>query len=124
MAGQLGVARGFAGTVAAAFGGGLLLALLGGICAYVDARSRLTTYLLIVRAFGTQGGELVNLLLTCSVIGWFGVVLMLFAQTMTRMTAGMLLMWAIGGTLLMVGTTVVGFRTLELDEITLTHSRS
>lgn len=112
MGGQLGLARGFAGTVAAAFGGGLLLALLGGICAYVGARSRLTTYLLIVRAFGTRGGELVNLLLTCSVIGWFGVVLMLFAQTMTRMAGGMPLMWAIGGTLLMVGTTVVGFRAL------------
>jgi cytosine permease len=86
--GQLGLARGFAGTVTASFGGGLVLAVLAGVCAYAGARSRLTTYLLIVRAFGTRGGEVINLLLSCSVVGWFGVVLMLFAETMARMAGG------------------------------------
>jgi hypothetical protein len=112
MGGQLGLARGLTGTITAAFVGGLLLAMLGGACAFVGARSRLTTYLLIVRTFGTRGGELINLLLTCSVVGWFAVVLVLFAQTMTRLAGGALSVWAISGTLLMVATMVVGFRAL------------
>ena len=43
MGGQLGVARGFAGTMRASFWGGLVLGALAGTCAYVGARSRLST---------------------------------------------------------------------------------
>jgi cytosine permease len=113
MGGRLGLGRGLVGTVAASFGGGMVLAVLVGLCAYAGARSGMTTYLLIVRAFGTRGGKLINLLLSCSVVGWFGVVLMLFAGTMARMAGGSLLIWAIGGTLLMASTTIVGFRALN-----------
>ncbi|MCH4150558.1 MAG: TonB-dependent receptor [Sphingobium sp.] len=113
MGGQLGVERGFAGAAIACFWGGLVLAALAGVCAYVGARSRLTTYVLIMRAFGERGGAWINFLLSWSAIGWFGVVLMLFADTMVRMTAGTIPIWAVGGLLLMAYTTIIGFRALQ-----------
>lgn len=113
MGGRLGADLGFAATVKACFSGGVLLAILTAICAYAGARSRLTTYLLIVRAFGERGGAVVNLLLACSAIGWFAVVLMLFTDTMVRVAPGALMLWAVGGTVLMAWTTVIGFRALN-----------
>lgn len=114
MGGQLGVGLGLRGTATACLWGGLVLAALSGICAYAGARSRLTTYVLIIRAFGTRGGELINLLLACSAVGWFGIVVMLFAETLVRMLAGAVSLWALIGMALMTVTTVFGFRALNL----------
>ncbi len=114
MGGQLGVGLGLRGTATACLWGGLVLAALSGICAYAGARSRLTTYVLIIRAFGTRGGELINLLLACSAVGWFGIVVMLFAETLVRMLAGAVSLWAVIGMALMTITTVFGFRALNL----------
>jgi len=120
MGGQLGVARGLEGTIRASLWGGLVLAVLAGACAYAGARSRLSTYLLIVRAFGTRGGHWISLALACSVIGWFGVVLRLFADTVVRLAGGWIIIWAVGGTLLMAWTTMTGFRALtRLSNVTL-----
>jgi cytosine permease len=113
MGGQLGVGLGLDGTMVACLWGGLVLAGLAGICAYAGARSRLTTYVLIIRAFGERGGELINLLLSLSAVGWFGVVVMLFAETMVRMVGNALPLWAVFGMALMTITTVFGFRALN-----------
>lgn len=113
LGGQLGIARGLEGTARASISGGLVLAGLAGTCAYAGARSRLSTYLLIVRAFGECGGEWISLLLAICVIGWFGVVLRLFADTMTRLASGSIIVWAVLGTVLMAYTAVVGFRALS-----------
>ena len=110
--GQLGIARGFEGTARAAIWGGRELAGLAGACGYAGARSRLSTYLLIVRAFGERGGSWISLLLAICAIGWFGVVLRLFADTMVRLAAGPIAIWAMLGTGLMAYTAVVGFRAL------------
>jgi cytosine permease len=114
MGGQLGVGVGLGGTAVACFWGGLVLAGLSGICAYAGARSRLTTYVLIIRAFGQRGGELINLLLSFSAIGWFGIVVMLFAETMVSMVGSALPLWALFGMSLMTATTMFGFRALNL----------
>lgn len=113
MGGQLGVDLGLGGTALACLWGGLVLAGLSGICAYAGARSRLTTYVLVLRAFGGRGGEMINLLLSISAIGWFGIVAMLFADTMVRMAGSVVPVWAIFGTALMTATTIFGFRALN-----------
>ncbi|MBY8824942.1 cytosine permease [Sphingomonas colocasiae] len=119
MGGELGVKLGFDATVTACIWAGMILALLAGTCAYVGARSRLTTYVMIIRAFGQRGGEIINLLLAMSAIGWFGVVVVLFAETMIRMTQASALfaspsLWVISGSILMAYTTIVGFRALDI----------
>ncbi|QTH23983.1 cytosine permease [Rhizorhabdus wittichii] len=119
MGGELGVKAGFSTTVTACIWGGLILGLLAGTCAYVGARSRVTTYVMILRAFGRRGGEIINLLLSVSAIGWTGVVVMLFAETMVHMAhdmppVGRLSFWAVSGSILMAFTTIVGFRALDL----------
>lgn len=118
MGGELGVQLAFTETAWACLWAGIILTLLAGTCAYVGAVSRLTTYVLIIQAFGRQGGRVINLLLSLSAIGWFGVVAMLFAHTMVRLVPAMgqtgnLLFWAVSGTILMAFTTVVGFRALN-----------
>lgn len=110
--GQLGVTRGFDGTVTASLWGGLILAGLTGSCAYAGARSRLSTYVLIVRAFGDDGGKLISLLLAVCAIGWFGVVLRLFADTVGRLVQAALLLWSIFGAVLMAYSPLIGFRAL------------
>lgn len=119
MGGELGVKAGFSATLTACIWAGLILAVLAGTCAYVGARSRVTTYVMIVRAFGQRGGELINLMLSMSAIGWFGVVVVLFAQTTVRMvhTASPLSdpsFWIVSGSILMAFTTIIGFRALDI----------
>lgn len=117
--GQLGTKVGVYGTAIASLWGGLILAIVAGTCAYAGARSRLTTYVLIIDAFGSSGGKLVNFLLSVSAIGWFGVVVMLFADTMIQIVRigpapASSVAWAVAGTLLMAGTTFAGFRALNV----------
>ncbi|MDB5365032.1 MAG: codB 1 [Rhodospirillales bacterium] len=119
MGGELGIGLGFRATAMACLWGGLILAALAGLCAYAGARSRMTTYVLIIRAFGRRGGEFINLLLSLSAIGWFGVVVMLFAHTIVRMVhaatpIGSASLWAVAGSVLMAITTIKGFRALNL----------
>lgn len=115
--GQLGTSLGVYGTAIASVWGGLILAVVAGSCAYAGARSRLTTYVLIIQAFGTRGGRLVNFLLSISAVGWFAVVVMLFADTMLQIVptgSALSILWAGAGTLLMAGTTMLGFKALNL----------
>lgn len=119
MGGELGVKLGFSATLSACIWAGMILALLAGTCAYVGARSRVTTYVMIIRAFGRRGGEIINFLLSLSAIGWFGVVVVLFAETMLRMAQGAALpggtpLWIISGSILMAFTTIIGFRALDI----------
>lgn len=117
--GQLGAGIGLAATAFASLWAGLILAILTGACAYAGARSRLTTYVLIANAFGRRGGALVNALLSVSAIGWFAVVVMLFAATLTGLVgsgaaATLSLAGAVAGTALMIVTSLAGFRFLNL----------
>jgi cytosine permease len=116
--GQLGTGLGVWKTAIASAWAGLILAIVAGTCAYAGARSRLTTYVLIISAFGRRGGKLINILLSVSAVGWFAVVVMLFAGTIGQVVGvrtGMAsTIWALAGTMLMIGTTLLGFRALNL----------
>lgn len=117
--GQLGAGIGLGATAAASLWAGLILAAITGACAYAGARSRLTTYVLITNAFGCRGGTLVNALLSISAIGWFAVVVMLFAGTLIGMAGSGIAAilspaGAIVGTMLMIATSLAGFRILNL----------
>lgn len=118
LGGQLGAGMGIWNVAVASAWGGLILTVIAGVCGYVGARSRLTTYVLINRAFGRRAGEIVNVLLSISTIGWFAVIVILFARTMMQIlgerTGGAVLMTcAAGGAAIMVVTTLAGFKRIN-----------
>ncbi len=118
LGGQLGAGMGIWQTAVASAWGGLILAVLAGVCGYVGARSRLTTYVLINTAFGRRAGEVVNFVLSVSTIGWFAVIVILFAKTMIQIlgqgTGGAMLMTcAVAGAAIMVLTTLAGFKRIN-----------
>lgn len=115
MGGEMGTDMGLKATALACLWGGMILAFIAATCAYAGARSRLSTYILITDAFGQRGGGLVNAMLSLSAVGWFGVVVMLFARTMVSMVGNeMVSIWAISGAALMIATTLMGFRALNI----------
>lgn len=129
MGAQLGRGLGLSGAVWACFIGGVLLSLIAVPTALVGARTRFSTYMMINVAFGETGGKLVNALLALSLLGWFGVIMMLFGhsafatlQSLTGSTAqpvGML-GWSLIGCGLMLVTALVGFRAIDVLSALLT----
>ncbi|WP_109478144.1 cytosine permease [Paraburkholderia sp. C35] len=119
MGASLSHALGVKGALTASLAGGLLLALVALPAAIAGARSRQTTYVLIQRAFGTRGGALVNLVIIIAVVGWFGVVAMMFGEavrpTLPDFMADLpVRVLALAGCILMAAVTIVGFRALDL----------
>lgn len=98
--------------------GGVLLSCIAMLSAVAGARSRLSSYMLIVNAFGTRGGAFANSILAVSLLGWFAVIAMLFGRAMQPSAAALLpnvsvAGWAVLGCVLMTGTAVLGFRALN-----------
>ncbi|MDB5368154.1 MAG: codB 1 [Rhodospirillales bacterium] len=129
MGAQLGRGLGLYGVTIGCFAGGLLLAAIAVPTAIVGARARLSTYMLINAAFGSTGGKLVNALLALSLLGWFGVIMMLFGrsayETLQALTGSSaqpigMLGWAGLGCVLMMVTAVVGFRAIDRLSMLLT----
>jgi cytosine permease len=129
MGAQLGRGLGLTGVTVGCFIGGLLLAAIAVPTALVGARARLSTYMLINAAFGETGGKLVNALLALSLLGWFGVIMMLFGrsafETLQALTGNSAqpigtLGWAALGCVLMMVTAVVGFRAIDRLSMLLT----
>src|ERR1700740_703708 len=60
---ELDAALGVKGVIEASLGGGTILAWVAVLAAIAGAQSRLSSYALIINAFGTQGGKLVNFVL-------------------------------------------------------------
>ncbi|MDF3934537.1 hypothetical protein [Pseudomonas citronellolis] len=115
---ELAHSLGPGGALLACLGGGLILLLVALPAAYAGARSRLTTYMLIMDAFGSVGGRLVNLLLSLSLLGWFGIIASLFGRAMVvaepvALSGVPALYWSLLGCLLMLYTNLVGFRGLD-----------
>lgn len=85
---------------------------------HVGARTRLSTYNLIGRAFGETGALIVNGVLTLTLIGWYGVTAMLFGRACAAALGGWLgvafpeELFAALGSVLMITTTVFGFRAI------------
>jgi cytosine permease len=124
LGGQLGIGLGLRGVLEASFGGGALLAFVAAATAAVGAKSRLSSYVLITRAFGETGGKIVNAALAFSLVGWFGVVAMMFgdsvAQCLGSKSTLLVQIAAIVGSVLMTISALVGFKALDRLSIVLT----
>lgn len=124
LGGQLGIGLGLAGVLKASFGGGALLAFVAAATAAVGAKSRLSSYVLITRAFGATGGKIVNAALAFSLVGWFGVVAMMFGDSVAQCLGSNSLFIvktaAIVGSVLMTISALVGFKALDRLSIVLT----
>ncbi|SOE68031.1 Purine-cytosine permease [Burkholderia sp. OK233] len=119
MGAQLAHTMGARGALASSLLGGMLLSIIAMLAAVAGARSRLSSYVLIVEAFGTRGGALANGILAFSLLGWFAVIAMLFGHAMQSSTAALLpgvpaAAWAFAGAILMTVTAAVGFRALDV----------
>src|ERR1700744_942393 len=74
MGAPLTAAMGPRGAIIASIAGGFVLACIAAAAAVVGAHSRLSSYQLILRAFGSRGGKWVNGCLSGVMVGWFAVV--------------------------------------------------
>lgn len=99
-------------------GGAILtvIAVMGGIA---GAKSRLSTYMLVIDAFGTRGAILANGLISVLLIGWFGVIAMMFGNALTSSEPTLfqgvsVKHLALAGIILMVSTTLIGIRALDI----------
>lgn len=116
---EIAIGRGLAGAIQAFFGGGLILAFLGCLTAYVGARANLSTYVILQFPFGQRGGKLVNMVVAISVLGWFAVTAAVFGdavQNMVHTTTGVDIgttACTVAGSLLMIATTIFGFKALD-----------
>ena len=112
------LALGFAGAVLAALVAGLILCVGGSLTAIVSVQTRLSTYLLVRRSFGTGGAALINTVIALIHFCWFGVNASFFGQAMEQAAQanglpGSFAAFTIVGSVLMMASTVVGFRALD-----------
>ena len=117
---QLGYDLGFYKSLAAFVAGSAILAVVGALCAYVGARTRLSTYMLTRYAFGIRGGVAVNLVFAITIFGWFGVVVAEFSKAVYSSLALLdlprvenLTLYDAIGSALMVATAIFGFKGLN-----------
>jgi cytosine permease len=118
MGASLNEAMGTRGSIIASIVGGFVLACIAAAAAVVGAHSRLSSYQLILRAFGSRGGKWVNACLSVVMVGWFAVVASLFGDAALRAGGNLLPLssegWLALGILAMTGTTLAGFRALDI----------
>lgn len=112
------LALGFWGAVAAALLAGLILCVGGSTTAIVSVRTRLSTYLLVRRSFGTGGAALINMVIALIHFCWFGVNASFFGEAMVEAARanglpGNFAAFVALGSVLMMGSTVIGFRALD-----------
>ena len=100
--------------------GGAILAVMSALSGYAGARSRLSTYMLIIDAFGTRGAALANGTLGVALLGAFGVIVSMFGHALRAANPALFegvpeAAVALSGCVLMIATTLVGMRALELS---------
>lgn len=109
---SLGAMRGSAAIVIA----GALLAALASITGVIGARTRLSTYSIIIAPFGALGAKILTGLLSAVAVGWFGVTVGFFGEAVDvtlRDIAGVeqpAWLYDLGGGALMTGTVLFGFK--------------
>ena len=112
------LALGFGKAVLAALLAGLILCVAGSLTAVVSVRSRLSTYLLVRRSFGTGGAALINTVIAMIHFCWFGVNASFFGEAMVEAARannlpGNFTVFVIIGGILMTASTIIGFRALD-----------
>jgi len=118
MGSELNQSLGTTKAIVASLCGGFVLACIAAAAAVVGAHSRLSSYELIVLAFGTTGGKLINGVLSIVMVGWFAVVASLFGDAALQSGADLIGVgakgWVAIGCVLMIATTLMGFRALDI----------
>lgn len=116
IADELGWRRG----VIAAVIGSVILATMSIPAAVVGARTRLSTYMIVRHVFGDRGSRAVNAVLALVLIGWYAVTAELFGRTCYLAVqnyfpgaAVPMSVYTVGCSLVVVATTVFGFRALD-----------
>ena len=105
--------------VLAIFLGGLLTACVGYLTMRVGTETRLSTYNVILFCFGRTGSHIVNLILAVTLFGWYGVTAALFGRALSQMVESTFQVlvsphiFTIAGGVLMVVTTIYGFRAID-----------
>jgi cytosine permease len=104
----------------ALFIGSFLVVIIGSIMGYIGAADRMSSYLLVRVAFGDLGAAFVNIAFAISLMGWFGLNINLFMDTVGRLSQDLWgldippLVLAILASTCMTFTTLVGFRAINL----------
>lgn len=116
---EIGVAMGLVDACLVIIVAALILALLAALTGTVGASSRLSTSMILQFSFGIHGAKFVNFILATTLLGWFGVTTALFGHTLNDLVISTLdirlvptLYMFLGG-LLMIVTTVFGFKALQ-----------
>jgi len=112
------LALGLGKAMLAAVLAGLILCVGGSLTAIVSVRSRLSTYLLVRRSFGTGGAALINTVIALIHFCWFGVNASFFGEAMVEAAKanglpGTFATFVILGSILMTLSTIIGFRALD-----------
>lgn len=103
----------------ALFWGSLIVTIVGCITGYIGAADRMSSYLLVRVAFGDKGAAIVNIAFAISLMGWFGLNINLFMDTVGRLLIDLWglsvprVVLAIFASFCMTLTTLIGFRAIE-----------
>ncbi len=113
--GDLGLVDG----VIAMFLGGLFLAVIGIFCMLVGSQSKLSTYTILQFCFGRLGSKIINIVLSVTLFGWYGVTVVIFGEAMAEVVSQVFsisISWrvfTVFGSVLMIFTGIFGFRAIE-----------
>lgn len=116
---QLIGALGLVDGALAIFLGGLMTACVGFLTMRVGTETRLSTYSIILFCFGRAGSHIVNLILAVTLFGWYGVTAALFGSALSQAVGDAFgvafspAVFTIAGGVLMVVTTIYGFRAID-----------
>jgi cytosine permease len=119
MAAEVGLSLGLSASALAFAAGALVLGILAMLTSLAGVKSHYSTYMIIKFAFGEQGGRLVNFLIAITLIGWYGVILNVFAQASFSVIDSIsdvyvpTWIYVICGSILMIGVTINGFKGLD-----------
>ena len=101
----------------ASFLGAAILALLAGFGGMAGARTRMSTYELIHASFGHRSSALMNAMLGLTLLGWYGVVALLFGKAASSVAQPWLSLhlnlWVFIGSLVCLLTALYGIKALD-----------
>jgi cytosine permease len=103
----------------ALFWGSLIVVLVGAVMGFIGAADRMSSYLLVRVTFGDKGAALVNIAFAISLMGWFGLNINLFMDSVGRLAQDLWglnipkVLLAIIASTCMTLTTLIGFKAIN-----------
>ncbi len=118
-AARVGGSLGLEQAAIAFLAGCFILGCLGALTSYVGTRTRYSTYMLTGFAFGSAGGKFVNFIIALTLVGWYGVIMNVFAAAADLVIRDLygpgvpLWVYIVAGSTLMIGVTLSGFKGID-----------